>query len=213
MYKSDPVDRRKQVQLMGRIYPGARSVMVWLGEYLAGDDEAMKIPGQMSKAKNVGGMLALASKSEMMNTHWLGLAIQFLSRPWRRRLWVEQEVARNQRRMMLCAKKVIDEESTIDAGIQADFFNLVPPAPFAGLDKDAYVKTMNNFNRLHVVRYGKFMFFADFHFLLYDCSTSDISNPSGCICGLLSLSEPEIQKGIVPDYTSSVYDMYAQITF
>jgi len=88
--QSNVLERNAQVGLMGQIYRGAASVIIWVGE----EDERTPVLDQLFDllyAAVDGDVDAVEALPWRLSAHWTDLAY-FLDRPWFTRTWVLQEV-------------------------------------------------------------------------------------------------------------------------
>ena len=94
-------DRNQQVQLMGKIFKGARKVIVWLGEHYDDSKAGMALAKQLlgiARYQPVSGLhpadLEVHGLPGRGHRKWAALST-ILRRPWFWRTWVVQEVVLN----------------------------------------------------------------------------------------------------------------------
>jgi hypothetical protein len=122
--QQDTDERTRQVQLMGQIYETAISVIVWLGPEDSRDCRAFElvraIENRVSGAtirtskENPDILEALEADKNIPADGWTHLGVLF-SRPYFKRLWVIQEVAKAKSAAVLCGNKSISYEALFAA--------------------------------------------------------------------------------------------------
>jgi hypothetical protein len=130
--QEDVPERSSQVQLMGDIYGKAECTLVWLGPQLKEDCQAFEairwlsnylqgIPefhDNIREAVNwrviVSGFMATYATWDPERAKATHIA-HLLARPWFRRIWILQEVAKARRVEVLCGHQIITFEELSDA--------------------------------------------------------------------------------------------------
>ncbi|KAL1393236.1 heterokaryon incompatibility protein-domain-containing protein [Phyllosticta capitalensis] len=103
--QSDLEERGQQVQLMGKIYASAAGVHVWLGSASHDSDRAMEAcrrlfeadKGRKKKQKEKDG-----NGGDKLDAQEKDAIAALIKRPYFERVWIIQEIAKNDRRLLLC---------------------------------------------------------------------------------------------------------------
>lgn len=109
--QADVEERNEQVRMMGRIYAGARRVLVWLGapEEDGRDEEAFEALRGVVQWKGLG---VEARKMEELFGWFFGV----MERPWFRRMWIMQELALASQEVRVgCGRWWVDWETFVGA--------------------------------------------------------------------------------------------------
>ncbi|QDS70422.1 hypothetical protein FKW77_009587 [Venturia effusa] len=103
-------ERNHQVSLMSKVYSQASSVFIWLGLATKSSDEAMEFLAGKSQAQIVRHIRWVRMPGDQPpRTPWY--FVDFLTRPYWKRLWIVQEVLLAQRPIILCGEQTLPWQS------------------------------------------------------------------------------------------------------
>ncbi|KAI0472962.1 heterokaryon incompatibility protein-domain-containing protein [Xylariaceae sp. FL0804] len=187
--QADIDERGHQVQLMPRIYSGAKHVLVYVGESADNSDLCLE-----------------AIADGMITEHHPGTTraamITLLSRRYFRRVWVLQEIALARRATLICGNwsapwrnlqvPVNNIISAPSRNLRPPVNNIIPP-PALAFDSTTYTTP------------GKFLSLLD---LARSCEAKD---PRDKVYALLGLVPGASHQHLVADYNLTVEETYTQV--
>ncbi|KAH7364781.1 heterokaryon incompatibility protein-domain-containing protein [Rhexocercosporidium sp. MPI-PUGE-AT-0058] len=201
-------EKMHQVQLMKEIYSGAKETCLWLGEAADGSDVAMDIVGAMNSED-------VYDPANTLSTADLSALAALQGRTWWRRIWVVQELILSKTPIMRCGDKILlvtafERLSTLYhrirkamAGGRQNHLVIFPLNPFSPILSDlAYWRART---RLHDG--GTLL-----PFMMQMTDELESSDPRDKIYGLLGMCPRCDTLAIIPDYSKSVAEVFAQVT-
>jgi hypothetical protein len=222
--QNDIRERNAQVLIMGDIYEHAEEVVIWLGE--EGDESSFAfdlihmwgLGGHFffgsgdrlsTKSEEAKALLdSLSTKAfEIQNSLAL---LRLLIRPYWRRIWVLQEVARARKRTLVCGKDRLDMYPLFAANF---FWEKLGDPIYADLAKEADCSVYDSIIKLSTVRTFLDALQADtpvsriLHRTREFCAT----DPRDRVYGLLGLPALKSLR-IKPDYALTVEEVYLQFS-
>ncbi|KIX98676.1 uncharacterized protein Z520_05977 [Fonsecaea multimorphosa CBS 102226] len=116
-------ERNHQVHLMHRIYGGAAEVFIWLGTSSVQSDRLFDMAQDGRDAKDaVGGI----DKGDTDAVSDIEAVLDIVRRPYFRRVWIVQEIARAKKVSLMCGDKIMEWEQmkslTLENGEDLEFF-------------------------------------------------------------------------------------------
>jgi hypothetical protein len=221
--QQDTDEKAKQVQLMGQIYETAKTVIVWLGPEDPRDCRAFelvravenRVRGTTSRTskENLDILEALEADRNIPADGWAHLGVLF-SRPYFKRLWVIQEVAKARCATVLCGNESISYEALFAAHsycVQAQDLYVQRAAPQAGIPSLEILLKNNNMMLTYSCsksQKNKYTFFD----LLYATSSLSTGEPRDRLFALLGLPLVPYEWVPRPDYKSSVSEVLRRFT-
>ncbi|USP76322.1 hypothetical protein yc1106_03596 [Curvularia clavata] len=106
--QSHDEEKGHQVQQMGKIYHTAENVIVWLGTGSEDSDTLMEFLGKLPSKAEMRSTSQLVSSD--LQARYREPMEKLLSRPWFRRVWVIQEVAKARRAIVACGWKSVSTQ-------------------------------------------------------------------------------------------------------
>lgn len=210
--QSDLAERSQQVSIMGKIYSSATKTVIWLGsltEDLSGVLSEWKMIVEHVMAQDES--LASKKRSNFVPQKSVMKALRILSHPWWSRVWVVQEFALSKSVVVHCGSDCISWEDLL-IGVVAVMQNDWVRASTMGF--------------LNPHTYDMFLTFI----MIQDVIKQEVENPYHRLTDLLAFlhgrhaTDPrdhiyaslgmlgDYDYGIVPDYTSSVTDVFINST-
>ena len=207
--QADNLEKNAQVQLMGRIYRSARSVVVWLGD--ENDDSTLGLPlvPRILEANRKLQSFDSADRG-LFHQPWkrqleLGLPppsseaykalLSILKRPWFQRVWVVQELALASDSIVLCGREEF---------AWADFVTAV----LLLVELTMKLKVAINYSGILAINDAKVTVAEGREIGLFQvllrhrlCGATDPRDKVYALCGL---SNDAKRLGIIPDYSESV---------
>ncbi|KAH7398122.1 heterokaryon incompatibility protein-domain-containing protein [Cadophora sp. MPI-SDFR-AT-0126] len=230
--QNDIEERNLQVKCMGKIYEQASLVFVWLGKEDNDSKQAMDLltqfglcyanDGKMADGSNL--LQKLRGNPRLFQAgSWTALE-RFLERPYWTRLWVIQEIALSHGELALqCGNQVLAWKTFVDAlFLLTSDFELLASRHV----QDVYLSTgvsLSDANRSSIMisKVTKALRLAVLHDedaptntgfflanLLSMIREAEQKDPRDKVYGVLSLLNDSISKEIVPDYNSSIPQIY-----
>ncbi|KAM7198192.1 Heterokaryon incompatibility protein (HET) domain containing protein [Naviculisporaceae sp. PSN 640] len=228
--QEDLAERAAQVLLMKQIYNQASQVCIWLGEPGDAGDVGM----QMLQKKNLGAQLskwkmnrpmlwakkvvksstATAEKGDPDQEFTLGEVRELLSRPWWRRTWVIQEAVVASKIVLMCGEETAPWDS-IDLFYQyltKSRSSTSQLQVFGHPIHERYVSVDDGYQAISEYREKWQASPSNVHILdaLYRFRGLDCLDPRDRIFAFLGIAPSAIDMGIVPDYKSSLTEVYTQ---
>ncbi|KAI1318207.1 heterokaryon incompatibility protein-domain-containing protein [Xylariaceae sp. FL0255] len=223
IHQTDYIERAKQVLIMGEIYSRARKVVAFLGP----DNAKIKIGIEL--LQNIGsnvdvdfssGIVRLSpigstqpewadvQKALRVDKHEILSVYDLISYEWFERLWVRQEIGCGEREGILqCGHLQIRWPIFCNA----IFVLFRKPLIVDGLDKTQRQRLRERLGLADTIAiYSKRNF--RFSNLRRQLRTSKCADPRDRIYGVLSQLRDLDQLVITPDYTSSVAEVYTDVT-
>lgn len=231
--QDDLQERSEQVLLMQRIYGQAEQVCVWLGELTDGGIIGMK--ELQNKVWSVGWhqfkidrkygkptlpwteqfttSKGIMNRSALVEEQSNGEVREILDRPWWRRTWIIQEAVLAQKIIIMCGSETTTWES-IDAFFRRivwttdrmEVFGL--PVHEKDFFPDRLYRTTSDFReKWHSSPESVKLLDVLYRFRQLECS-----NASDKIYGFLGIIPEVVSMGLVPDYRSTVADVYWQFS-
>jgi len=223
--QNDIPERNAQVLIMGDIYEQAEEVVIWLGE--EADDSSLAFdlihmwglaghffygPGDRVsiESEEAGTLLDNVSTKAFEPQRSLAL-LRLLIRPYWRRIWVLQEVARARKRTLVCGNDRLDMYPLFAANF---FWGKMDDPAFADLLKEADGFIYDAIIKLNTIR----AFLHALHevdtpvsTILYRTREFFATDPRDKIYGLLGL--PALKSlHVKPDYSLTVEEVYTQFS-
>lgn len=182
--QSNVSERNHQVQLMKQIYSSAERVLVYIGEEQDNSDDGMDCTADVDGDAG----------NEQYSSHAVHM---LLHRPWFRRLWVIQEVARSRSAVVICGSRAV----SWDCFARWPFRTL---ARGEGLDYD--LPGILNYPSGFTPTSGGDSLLQ----LLYDNRNAFCTDPRDKVFGILGLMEDNSPYLRLIDYHLSVQEVYTQ---
>lgn len=177
------LERGHQVKNMPDIYRAAAKVLVYLGEAEDHGEEAMETLH----------LYKWIQPSDPDTTIFLRKLMQ---RPWFQRLWVLQEVNKAQTVTVICGDRVIPWDPCFRLLVQWGPENFVrKELPYTLQIRGHDRKILESWDLLDLMGNTRF----------HDCT-----DPRDRIFALLSMSSEDSSRGIEPDYTATVEEVYTR---
>lgn len=195
--QADVHERNSQVQIMGRIYSSANTVLVWLGCEDQADVEAME----------------MIMKTKFLDYQVFQTLTRIFERPWFCRVWVVQEfiLARNDPMMYVGAfsipwqaflQQIIRHMGRRTPAVVAHF--RTPDEPRL-LYSWQFKRAMSNFLKLGRMRFGEPRAFAE---NLHFTSSFKATDPRDKVFGILGLHHPPTDPvQVTPDYDKTISEV------
>jgi hypothetical protein len=215
--QADLSERSSQVSLMHRIYSGASTVLISLGEAWSGCDIVMdfiELHGSNQKLhfNTVPGVNDLSFRSEAFQLSLL----KFFYLPWWTRIWTVQEWGLAKHAVFLCGQRKLDGHH-LQSFAQNSFAhdaccatnNLFSRSTadgrsvHAGLQKAALVRAQDVFQD-----WG----YRGFIDVLATFQYRQCFNPCDKVFGLLGLAPESFQSKVVLDYNRSPEEVFTDVT-
>ncbi|PVH83087.1 hypothetical protein DL98DRAFT_120388 [Cadophora sp. DSE1049] len=194
----DYMEREHQVQQMRQIYANASSVQVSLGEGHPYIDSAFKNVRALIESPSDGTLSSSGYFLRYARTK--NVFRELLRHDWWERIWVVQEVAVAKRIDIFCGS------STIPWGWFRDFITQrhVQPEP-----EDTFGHAMFKFlsRGLSVLQTSPVLEYGLLD-LAHEFRSRHASNPRDKLYALLGLLSNSEDRGVIPDYTKAVDDVY-----
>ena len=120
--QGDGIERNRQVGMMRRIYSGSSEVVVWLGDEIGSDVMAIDLIRQFAiglsedPQKPRLDLTSTATRTTLLrrlaqDKHLCLAIVQFLQKPWFRRVWIIQEVAVSSKASIVCGSHKVSWEA------------------------------------------------------------------------------------------------------
>ncbi|OCK73952.1 HET-domain-containing protein [Lepidopterella palustris CBS 459.81] len=216
--QEDLDERAKQVQLMGAIYAQAKNVIVWLGPELPEDSKAFEFieainpilgetqgrtPSQTEEA-----IKKISEDKSLPSDGWSHIEALF-HRPYFSRIWVIQEVARAKQTIVLCGSRSTNYQTLIKAYL---FCFDAHVESLRDISMRAGVPSLNTILSSNVLVTNSCAVNRSKGYSIYDllCNTTTLSTgePRDRLFALLSLPIIPYEWVPLPDYKSSVSEVY-----
>ncbi|KAM7221187.1 Heterokaryon incompatibility protein (HET) domain containing protein [Rhypophila decipiens] len=234
--QEDLTERAAQVLLIRQIYSQASQVCVWLGEL--GDagivgmqmlqKKAMGTSNTWSKFKMIDrdwgkpmswgrkvikGSTALVEKGNVEEEFSLGEVRELLSRPWWRRIWAVQEAVVASKIVLMCGDETVPWES-IEKFHQYSVKSRMMQS-FGHPIQARYLDLVEGYQDIYDYRekWQALPSEASILDLLYRFRRHDCEDPRDRIFAFLGMAPAAVDMGILPDYESSVTEVYAQFAW
>ncbi|KAM7199115.1 heterokaryon incompatibility domain containing protein [Rhypophila sp. PSN 637] len=236
--REDLTERAAQVLLIRQIYSQASQVCVWLGEL----GDAGIVGMQMLQKKVVGtsntwskfkmidrdwgkpmswgrkvikGSTALVEKGNVEEEFSLGEVRELLSRPWWRRIWAVQEAVVASKIVLMCGDETVPWES-IDKFHQYSVKSRMMQS-FGHPIQARYLDLVEGYQDIYDYRekwqHEALPSEANILDLLYRFRGHDCEDPRDRIFAFLGMAPAAVDMGILPDYESSVTEVYTQFAW
>lgn len=198
-------ERGHQVQQMCKIYSQSEEVIVWLGEATHETDILMDSLNQLQEYSSTHPYRAWGLKQwtttwEVLHQHEdarlaEGLSL-LLSRPWFRRVWVLQEVARSRKARVQCGTK----------SVKAHTFSIAPH--LLDIEPERHCQAVLDIMPGLLRETCWWSERRDLYNLLSTFSNSEASDPRDNVYALLGISsDTQDNERLMPDYTKDLKDV------
>jgi len=221
--QNDIPERNAQVQIMGDIYEQADKVVIWLGEEaddsslafdlihlwgLAGRSLYRSGDGLPTEPEEAEALLDTLSAKAFEIRNSLAL-LRLLIRPYWRRIWVLQEVARARKRTLVCGKDRLDIYPLFAAN---SFWSKMDDPIHAGLIKKADIPVYDSIIKLNTIQtFLKAALDTSVSHILYLSGKFLATDPRDKVYSLLGL--PALKSlQIKPDYSLTIKEVYTQFS-
>ena len=213
-------EKNYQVPLMRTIYANASIVRVWLGESTDGSDEAMGVfnelgngnPPRLANVRIDGRPLDMGNVKNLRD---------LLTRPWWRRIWVQQEFVLATRLALHCGSRCLNHDTLSTFDISS--YEIISGWNYSTYDYTVFSEMWQGFSNLHY-----FLGMRQTHVQLGHAQRSPghvqsrmrhflrslsygrnfhCANPRDSIYGLLGLAPNDFASIVDPDYNSSVAEV------
>lgn len=200
--QDDERERGHQVQQMCRIYSQAEETLVWLGQSTHETDLLMETLRRLEQYSSVHEYRTWELKQwnifwELIPRDPLWQLIKglktLLERPWFKRIWVLQEIARSTKASIWCGSK----------SVQAHIFAIAPS--LIGIEPERHCQAVLDIMPGHLRDNSWWSESRDLYNLLTKFRESEASDPRDKVYALLGISsDAQDTDGLRPDYTKSV---------
>lgn len=213
--QEDSVERAQQVQLMTRIYSGAKSVAIWLGP--AADDSDFAVQFLQNVAKQVDstdGTVQVPSA----DTRGIPAAACLFQRRYWRRLWVVQEVRNAKTIMVYCGTTVVPWQTYHDActvfrRIYGNLYTSLEGQPTAN-NQLSQSQILRHEGPNSIIPISTSQYEPDDGLLLHilrRCRPKVCADPRDKVYGILGILPEELRDEVRPDYKQPVKQVYAEV--
>ncbi|OAG44225.1 hypothetical protein AYO21_01682 [Fonsecaea monophora] len=204
--QEDIEERGNQVALMRRIYRGAQSVHVWLGDAIEGSALAIDVVGKIGQPPTRGpGEKEVeypALSEEDVRKHWQALRLM-LDQPWWERSWIRQEVSLGARTLVSWGDHSISFDVVSQAVMAIEYVDSLGyqiPGQYSGIEAPQTADSKAAFSFYHQAQslralrkasYAGHMFLPLHDLLLHarHCKATDLRDK---VYSMLGLADPEI---------------------
>lgn len=205
-------ERNHQVSQMGRIYSGASTVIVWLGEESDDSDMAFKALEAMSKDENLhwDSNLQPSLDAKYLEYQYIQAVGRLLEREWWWRVWTVQERALAKQVVFVCGRRVFLGERLWKARWNASNHlrgccNSHLRLSFESRLSDLLTR-FEEISWLDIYRKGKEPY--DLIIYLNMFRQRQATDPRDRVYGLLGLDPNPDALTLGPDYTKSTAEVY-----
>ncbi|CZR70120.1 uncharacterized protein PAC_20021 [Phialocephala subalpina] len=223
--QNDIPERNAQVLIMGDIYEQAEEVVIWLGEEADDSSLAFELIRMWGRAGHLffGSGDRVSTESEEAGTLLDNVStrafeprcslalLRLLIRPYWRRIWVLQEVARARTRTLVCGNDRLDISPLFAAN---SFWEKIDDPAFADLVKGADGFIYDAIIKLNTIRafwHASHEVDTPVSIILYRTREFFATDPRDKIYGLLGL--PALKSlHVKPDYSLTVEEVYTQFS-
>lgn len=215
-------ERAAQIKLMGNIYSSAQAVRMWLGEAADQSDDSMEVLRQIFDGIPFH---KLRLRNRTITSEELLPLGKIFERPLWHRVWVVQEFVLARKAIMVCGIREISLGAGFRASFQESFLRsstaYTLPGGLLGAVWSHYREFLDGFRKslapLGDIRDLYLMSCSDdsekllnFAVILATCQQFEASKDHDKFYGALGLSPPSLREHIVPNYESSLSNLYQE---
>ncbi|CAN9182088.1 unnamed protein product [Alternaria alternata] len=192
-------EKGHQVQQMGDIYRTAERVIVWLGTGSQDSDVLMEFLGTLPLNAEVHSASQLVPRD--LQVRYREPMEKLLDRPWFRRIWVIQEVAKAQRAIVVCGWK----------SVSTRVFTNAPS--LLGLEPDLHAKAILDVMPGHLRARNWYNKQPTLHILLQNFHRSEATDKRDMIYALLGMSSSVHERSkLQVDYGKDLQELIRDTT-
>ncbi|KAB5540270.1 heterokaryon incompatibility protein-domain-containing protein [Coniochaeta sp. 2T2.1] len=226
--QTDLQERSSQVLLMQQIYGQASQVLVWLGELTDGGILGMrelqnriwsqgwhqfKIDRKYGKptlpwTEQFTTSKGIMNRSALVDEQSMGEIRELLDRPWWRRTWIIQEAVLARKIVIMCGPETTGWESVAAFFGRAAWTSRVEVFGMPVHEKDFFPDRLYRIISELRERWHASPESVQLLDVLYRFRQLECSNASDKIYGFLGIIPEVVSMGLVPDYQSTVGDVY-----
>ena len=218
--QSNENERSRQVEIMQKIYTGAKRVIIWLGETSAQDALAFsslkQLTNQMDSQKYLrfsarlgyyrdktsGKVFSGGAQKSIFGKADYGHLVNLLRREWFRRTWVIQEVASAKDAIVICGNESMKWETFAEV-----YMRLGDVTQFGGEDANHSLENISAVENARRSRSGPL--FMPLFYILVATSFSQCSDPRDKIYAVKGLAKDwEDRKGLETNYKISFETLF-----
>ncbi|KAK8113326.1 heterokaryon incompatibility protein-domain-containing protein [Apiospora sp. TS-2023a] len=210
--QSNKTEQSSQVQLMGRIYSRAKSVMVWLGAESHDSDKAFRLMRDLQSA-NVQSLIESESRQPDFDA-----LVNLFERDYWGRVWVVQEILNAKSVNICCGKESVSSQSLLDLvklleKSEDQLRSRFPPDKKNSRHHQSYAHVLisggpSGVESLRVYRNKGAKSLLD---VLRLCRTKHASQPRDKVYGILGILHESVQSHLFPDYNASLRQVYTDV--
>ncbi|KAJ6282319.1 ankyrin repeat-containing domain protein, partial [Bipolaris maydis] len=197
--QGDEKEKGHQVQQMGEIYQMAERVIIWLGTGSEDSDNLMEFLGTLSSNTEVHSTSQLVPHN--LQDRYRESMRKLLERPWFRRVWIIQEVAKARRAIVACGWK----------SVSTRVFTNAPS--LLGLELDLHSKAILDVMPGHLRATNWYTQQPTLHTLLLNFHRSEATDKRDMIYALLGMSSSVYERSkLQADYTKNLQELIRSTT-
>ncbi|EMD93915.1 hypothetical protein COCHEDRAFT_1094008, partial [Bipolaris maydis C5] len=197
--QGDEKEKGHQVQQMGEIYQTAERVIIWLGTGSEDSDNLMEFLRTLSSNAEVHSTSQLVPRN--LQDRYRESMRKLLERPWFRRVWIIQEVAKARRAIIACGWK----------SVSTRVFTKAPS--LLGLELDPHSKAILDVMPGHLRATNWYTQQPTLHTLLQNFHRSEATDKRDMIYALLGMSSSVYERSkLQADYTKNLQELIRSTT-
>ena len=219
IHQDDLEERGRQVRRMAQIYSLTSRVNVWLGPEGNDSSYALDIVCELGTMADDEGFLQGSIKLQDIRVDERNtirysirsfLAVHhLLDREWFRRLWVRQELHLGREAAIISCGYASQPWLRLGTGIRVlDFNDYTYPV---SCESESIIFRTNKPRARHIVELGEIGAIRELLEMARDAECSDPRDKVFAILGMVGPSEQKVTDGVVPDYTLSAEDIFADL--